>query len=196
MFHDGDADRKMYVIQAGRVRISKAVRDVDKTLVVLGPGELFGEMSILNNQPRPASTTVEEDARLLVIDPKNFEAMVRGNSEIAGRMVKKLAARLQEADDKIENLLLRDHNSRVVHFLATYARKHGKLTAEGTRLHLNVRELAAKIGTEFDSVNEVINKLLRVKLVKVESNAVVIHDLPRLREFLEFLEIKQTFGNI
>lgn len=196
LFHDGDAGREMYVIQSGRVRISKAVRDVDKTLVVLGPGEFFGEMSILNNQPRSATATVEEGAKLLVIDPKTFEAMVRGNAEIAVRMIKKLAARLQEADEQIENLLLRDHNSRVVHFLATYARKHGKPTAEGTSLQLSVRELASKIGMEFDTVNEVVNKLLRAKLVHVDSNSLMIHDLARLREFLEFLEMKEKFGDI
>src|SRR6185503_19357490 len=102
-----------------------------KTLVVLGPGEFFGEMSILNNQVRSATATVEEDAKLLVIDPKTFEAMVRGNAEIAVRMIKKLAARLQEADEQIEILLLRDHNSRVVHFIAHLATKQGKPSSDG-----------------------------------------------------------------
>ena len=105
LFSEGDSGKEMFVIQSGKIRISKKVRDVEKTLVSLGPGEFFGEMSILNNKPRSATATVEEPAKLLVIDPKTFEAMVRGNAEIAVRMIKKLSARLQEADDQIENLL-------------------------------------------------------------------------------------------
>ncbi|HET6346752.1 MAG TPA: Crp/Fnr family transcriptional regulator [Myxococcota bacterium] len=196
LFRDGDSGREMFVIQAGKVRISKSVRDVDKTLVVLGPGEFFGEMSILNNQPRSATATVDDDAKLLVIDPKTFEAMVRGNAEIAVRMIKKLAARLQEADEQIENLLLRDHNSRVVHFLAHHATKHGKQEADGVAIELNLKDLAAKIGLEVDPVNEVINKLLRAKLVKITEKGVTVHDIAKLREFLGFLEMKEKFGDV
>ena len=196
LFHDREPGKEMFVIQTGKVRISKTVRDVEKTLVVLGPGEFFGEMSILNNQPRSAQATIEEDAKLLVIDPKTFEAMVRGNAEIAVRMIKKLATRLQETDEQIENLLLKDHNSRVVHYLAYIAGKQGKTGPDGVELDLTVKELAAKIGIDLDPVNEVINKLLRGKLVKLTEKGVVVHDVAKLREFLEFLEMKEKFGDV
>ena len=62
---------------------------------IMEPGEFFGEMAILNNEPRTASAIVEEDSQLLVIDPKTFEAMIKGNSEIALRMIKKLSQRLK-----------------------------------------------------------------------------------------------------
>ena len=84
------------------------MRDIEKILAILGPGEFFGEMAIISNKPRNATAVVEETARLLVIDPKTFEGMIRGNSEIAVRMIKKLAERLSEADAQIENLLLSD----------------------------------------------------------------------------------------
>lgn len=186
----------MFVIQSGKVRISKTVRDVEKTLVVLGPGEFFGEMSILNNQPRSATATVDEDAKVLVIDPKTFEAMVRGNAEIAVRMIKKLAARLQEADEQIENLLLKDHNSRVVHFLAHLASKQGRQGADGIEIDIAVKELAAKIGLDLDPVNEVCNKLFAAKLIKITEKGVVVHNIAKLREFLEFLEMKEKFGDV
>ncbi len=196
LFREGDSGKEMYVIQSGRVRISKKVRDVEKTLVSLGAGEFFGEMSILNNKPRSASATVEDPAKLLVIDPKTFEAMVRGNAEIAVRMIKKLAARLQEADDQIENLLLKDHNSRVVHILAHLASKQGKQTDEGIAVDIAVKDLAGKIGLEVEPVNEVLNKLIRAKLLKITGTGVVIQDVSKLREFLEFLEMKEKFGDI
>lgn len=196
LFKDGDSGREMFVIQSGKVRISKTVREVEKTLVVLGAGEFFGEMSILNNQPRSATATIEEDAKVLIIDPKTFEQMVRNNAEIAVRMIKKLAARLQEADEQIENLLLRDHNSRVVHYLASLAAKQGKQETDGIGVDLNLKDLAGKMGLESEHIDDVVNKLQRAKLIKLTDKGLVIFDVAKLRAFLEFLEMKEKFGDI
>src|SRR4029077_14447565 len=112
LFREGEPGKEMFVLQSGRVAISKKVRDVEKVLATLGPGEFFGEMSIISNKPRNASATVADDAKLLVIDPQTFESMIRGNSEIAVRLIKKLADRLSEADAQIENLMHADPTSR------------------------------------------------------------------------------------
>lgn len=196
LFRDGEPGKEMFVVQSGKVKIHKNVRDVEKTLAILGAGEFFGEMSILNNKPRSASATIEEPARVLVIDPKTFEAMVRGNAEIAVRLIKKLANRLQETDEQIENLLLRDHNSRVVHFLSHIAVKQGTQTADGLQLEISIKEIAAKIGLDVDPVNEVMNKLIRARLIKLTDNGLIIQDVGKMREFLEFLEMKEKFGDI
>jgi CRP/FNR family transcriptional regulator, cyclic AMP receptor protein len=196
VFREGETGKEMYVIQSGKVRISMTVRGVEKTLVVLGAGEFLGEMAILNNKPRSATATIDEDAKLLVIEPKTFEAMVRGNAEIAVRMIKKLSQRLQEADDQIENLLLRDHNSRVVHFLTHSATRLGKQMPDGVAIDITVKDLAGKIGLDPEPVNDVLNKLIRAKLLRITETGVVIHDVSKLREFLEFLEMKEKFGNI
>jgi CRP/FNR family transcriptional regulator, cyclic AMP receptor protein len=195
LFKDGEPGKEMFVIQSGKVRISKEMRGVEKTLVVLGAGAFFGEMSILNNKPRSATATVEEEAKLLVIYPKTFEAMVRGNAEIAIRMIKTLAQRLQETDEQIENLLLKDHNSRVVHFLCHQA-KRGSQQPDGVLVELGVKELAAKIGLDLEPVNEVISKLMRAKLLRIVDNGLIVHDVNKLREFLEFLEMREKFGDI
>ncbi len=196
LFHEGEDGKVMYVVQSGKIRISKIVRDVEKTLIILGPGEFFGEMSILNNNPRSATASIEEDAKLLVIDPKTFEAMVRGNAEIAIRLIKKLSARLQDADEQIENLLLKDHNSRVVHYLAFIASKFGSPVDTGIALDLAVKDLAGKVGLEIDPVNDVLNKLIRAKLLTLTDSGLVIHDVTKMKEFLEFLEMKEKFGDI
>ena len=148
LFHEGERGDEMYVIQSGRVQISMQVRGIDRTLSVLEPGEFLGEMALLNNKPRSATATVLEEARLLVIDEKTFEAMIRGNSEIALRMIKKLAARLQEADDQIENLLLKDNNSKVVHALTRMIRA-GKPVPGGVLVETTVQALATKVGLVF-----------------------------------------------
>jgi len=141
LFREGEPGMEMYVIQAGKVNITKTVRETEKILATLGAGEFFGEMSILNHKPRSAGAVVAEDAKLLVIDPKTFEAMIRGNVEIAVRLIKKLSDRLQEADEQIENLLLRDPNSRVVHHLWQAALKRGKETPQGKLVTVNLNEL-------------------------------------------------------
>src|SRR5262249_17963358 len=113
LFREGEQGKEMFVIQTGKVTISRKVRDLDTNLAVLGPGELFGEMAIISNRPRNATATISEDAKILVIDHKTFEAMIRGNAEIAVRIIKQLAERLSEADVQIESLLM-DPRSRIV----------------------------------------------------------------------------------
>jgi CRP-like cAMP-binding protein len=193
VFKEGDTGNEMYVIQSGKVNITKKAREVEKVLVTLGPGAFFGEMAIINQKPRSASAVVLEEARLLVIGPKTFDAMIRGNSEIAVRMIKILAQRLQEADEQIENLMLRDHNSRVVHCLTHLAAK-GRQVPGGTLVEVDAEGLAHKIGLEGPQVTEVLGKLLRAKLLREHEGGLLIYDVTRLREFLEFLEMKEKFG--
>jgi len=196
VFREGDVGNEMYVIQSGKVDITKRSREVEKVLVTLGPGAFFGEMAIINNKPRSASAIVVEDARLLVIGPKTFDAMIRGNSEIAVRMIKILAQRLQAADEQIENLLIKDANSRVVHFLTHLAAK-GKQVAGGTLVEVSAADLATKIGLKTSEVEEVLSKLLKARLIRADeqAGAFLVHDVNRLREFLEFLEMKEKFGD-
>ena len=124
LFREGDPGGDMYVVNRGKVSISARVGAVEKVLSTLGQGEFLGEMSILNGAPRSATATCVEDCLLLVVDARTFETMVRASSEIAVRMIKKMAGRLAEADRQIENLLLRDARARVVHFVSGEASRH------------------------------------------------------------------------
>lgn len=196
LFREGERGEEMFVIQAGKVQVSMKVRGVEKVLSVLQPGEFFGEMAILNSKPRSATAVVAEDAKLLVIDTKTFEAMIRGNSEIALRMIKKLSARLQEADDQIENLLLKDHNSKIVHALVRLTETAGTPVERGTFVRILPEELGSKVGLHVDRVNEVVAKLTKAKIVSANKDGLVVHDAGRLKKFLEFLEMKEQFGDI
>ena len=183
----------MFVIQGGRVIISKAVGDVEKVLCTLGQGEFFGEMSILCDRPRSATATVAEDAKILVIDPKTFEAMVRSNAEVAIRMIKTLAERLQAADDQISNQLFQDGSSRIVHYLATAAARAARADAQ-VRLSVTGEQLPALVGVEPAQVEEVLLKLQRARIIALEADGIVIPEVAKLRHFLEFLQMKVRFG--
>jgi CRP-like cAMP-binding protein len=196
LFREGEPGKEMYVLQAGRIAISKQVRDVEKVLAILGPGEFFGEMAIISNKPRNASAKVEEDARLLIIDPRTFEAMIRGNSEIAVRMIKKLAERLSEADAQIENLLLSDPNSRVVHHLLTVCQGRGRPTEEGIEVDFPVRDLPRELGVGEPAIRYLLHRLERSGLVESSGDRVLVRDTARLFDFLRYLEMKWKFGDL
>lgn len=194
IFREGEPGREMYVIQAGRVTISKRVGAVEKVLSTLGQGEFFGEMAIVSRRPRSATATCEDDARLLVVDPATFEAMVRSNAEIAVRMIQQLAERLREADDLISNMLLRDAASRVVHFLATQAERAAR-GAGPVRLAVRREALAALVGVDAAQADGALEKLLRARIVALEDGAIVVSDPAKLHHLLEFLEMRSPLGD-
>ncbi len=195
LFREGEPGREMFVVQQGRVTISKKVGEVEKILAAMGPGEFLGEMSILNNRPRSATATCAEDSKILVIDAKTFEAMIRGNAEIAIRMIKKLADRVAEANEQIENLLLADVSSRVVHYLATTAEKVARGPA-GHELGFPSGEVAARVGVRPEQAAAILGKLAAAGILQVRTEGLLVTDVAKLRQFLEFLQMKAHFEDI
>jgi CRP/FNR family transcriptional regulator, cyclic AMP receptor protein len=195
LFREGEAGKEMYVLQAGQVLITKKVRDTEKTLAVLGPGEFFGEMALISNKPRNATATVAEAARLLVIDPKTFEGMIRGNAEIAVRMIKKLAERLSEADAQIETLLLADPGSRVVHHLLSACQTRGRAVEEGVEIDLQLKELSRLTGVGESGVKSLLERLERSGLLERAGDRLTVRDTARLDEYLHYLEMRWKFGD-
>src|SRR5437588_91851 len=92
LFREGDKGDKMYVIRSGKVKIVKHIADSDITLAVLGTGEFFGEMALLEGLPRSAEATVAEDALLIEVEGPAFDTLVRKNGEIAVRLMRRLSA--------------------------------------------------------------------------------------------------------
>jgi CRP/FNR family transcriptional regulator, cyclic AMP receptor protein len=196
LFHEGDEGAEMYIIQTGKVRITRRVGGQEMELAVLPTGEFFGEMAIVNDRPRSATATVVEEALLLVIDSHTFEAMIRGSAEIAMRMIKKIADRLEQANRQIEMLLYREPNHRMVHFLREEAQQAGRPHAAGIAVRLNERQIADKVGLHLDEVRQVLGRLELAKLItrSPDGSAVVIAEVGKLQEFLDFLEMKERFG--
>ena len=189
LFREGEPGREMYVVQQGKVVISKRVGAVEKVLSALGPGEFLGEMSILNAQPRSATATCAEESRLLVIDGATFESMVRGSPEIALRLVRALAGRLREADRQIENLLLRDARARVVHFVSGEASRH-----PGAPLDLSPGDLATRLDVDARQAADVVRTLERSGLLAGSEGAWTVPDPDRLRHFLDLLQLDPRPG--
>jgi CRP-like cAMP-binding protein len=105
LFREGDEGEEMYIIQTGKVAIKKQVKDGDTTLAVLEKGDFFGEMAILERQPRSATAEVVEEGDLIVISGEIFGDMIKANPEIAVRMLRKYSIRLRETNLRLERLM-------------------------------------------------------------------------------------------
>jgi CRP-like cAMP-binding protein len=193
LFREGDAGAEMFVIQSGKVRLTKRAAGGEFPIAVLGRGEFLGEMAILNNKPRTATATIVEDALCLVIDAKTLESMITKNAEIALRLVKKLAARLDSADALVQILMHPDPKARVLLGLKRHAETFGEQTEEGVWLDVAPATLAREVGAEPGQVDEVLLRLRRLRIASDESGAIVISDMGRLLEFLEFIEMPRRF---
>ena len=120
----------------------------------------------MNNEPRTATAEIDEETELLVIDPKTFESMIKGNSEIAIRMIKKLSERLKQADEQIENLMIKDNNSKVISTLAKLGENEGEPVEGGVKIKLTLKDLSMKTGLDPARAQEIVNKVIKVKLIK------------------------------
>ena len=191
LFHDGERGETMYVLQSGRVRVFKEVAGEQKTLALLGPGEFFGEMAILNDKPRTASAEVIEDARVLIINAQTFGSMVVQNAEIAVRLIRRLARRLDNANELIDILMHRDPRARVILGLAREAEYNGDLQDDGSILiPMDAKGLAQQVGLEPDDVAGVLERLDRLKIAYEGPQGFIVPDVMRLHEFLDFLKTR------
>lgn len=206
LFEEGQPGDYMYVVQSGEVEIRRQVGETERVLAVLTPGDFLGEMAILNARPRSATAVVRAPARLVVIEGKTFEAMLRARPEIALRIIKTLAMRLESANQQVELLLLPTPNHRVVQCLRHFADEQillaGAAVNPGTAILVprRVEDIAGRVGLPVHEVIEVIDRLRGSGLVLlaqdagIEGDGFIVPEVGRLLEFLEFLNLKDRFG--
>jgi CRP-like cAMP-binding protein len=118
LFQEGDLGTEMYIVQEGRVEITKRIEGAEKVLAVLEKGDFFGEMSVLEDIPRTASARALEDTRLVQVNGSTFDHMLRSNPEIAVRMMRKLSRRLRETDLKLARALGREFSNEALEVTA------------------------------------------------------------------------------
>ena len=199
LFREGDEGNDMYVIQSGTVEIQRTIGDRKRTLAILPAGEFFGEMAIINDRPRSATAMVRGAAKLLVIDRDTFESMLRGKTEIAVRMIKTMASRLERANQQTELLLLKDSNHRVVQCLRRLAEDSEPNGSGAIFVAVSHEEIAARVALAPEDVLDILQRLAMARLVVHAGEAglgedgYLIPEVGRLLEFLEFLELKDRF---
>jgi CRP-like cAMP-binding protein len=206
LFEEGQPGDYMYVVQSGEVEIRRQVGETERVLAVLVAGDFLGEMAILNARPRSATAVVRSNARLLVIEGKTFEAMLRARPEIALRIIKALALRLENANQQVELLLLPTPNHRVVQCLRHMAEEQialaGTPVNPGTAILVpkRVEDIALRVGLPVHEVIDVVDRLRASRLVLlaedagIDGDGFIVPEVGRLLEFLEFLNLQDRFA--
>jgi CRP-like cAMP-binding protein len=203
LFEEGQPGHVMYIVVAGEIEIRRRLGHGDRVLAVLGDGEFFGEMAILSGRPRSATAVTRSAARLLVIDGTTFEAMLRARPEIALRLIKSLAARLEATNQHVELLLLPTADHRVVQCLRHMADEQIQLAASlsvvpqlaaGTAIFVprKAEDIAARVGLPVAEVDDVIGRLRDARLVLLARDVGLDGDgfvMPEVGRLLEFLEL-------
>lgn len=194
LFREGDRGEKMYVIRSGKVNIWKHISESEVSLAVLGPGEFFGEMALLEGLPRSASATVVADALLIEVAQPAFETLVHKNGEIAVRLMKRLSSRLREADRKIQALMSRSGAARALSLVRTLAEAPDR---KGRRLlppELSPAKLIARVGLSGEEGRRVEKSFERCGLlVPAEGDRWAAGPDRLLNDFLLYVELQEQY---
>lgn len=183
VFRQGDPGGSMYVIRAGKARVLKESRGRQRMVTTLGPGDFFGEMAVVTGRPRSATVEIVEDAELLKVPADKLQEMVVGTGEVAIRLIRHLADRLEHANRFIDVLLEDDMTARVVLEL-----QEALQDAEGSAApDLTDKQIALKLGVDKNDVRGALRRLTRVGVLEVSDGFVLIKDHARLSEFLDFI---------
>jgi CRP-like cAMP-binding protein len=138
IFKEGDTGNLMYVILEGEIEILKSVAGSHKTLSILGKGEFFGEMSLLDDSPRSATAMCSQEAKLLVMSDDQLDSYISSNPDFAVKMIRNLARRLRGANKLIEQALAGNSTRTVFEGLVEFAREKGIESTLGRRVNISV----------------------------------------------------------
>ncbi len=137
IFNEGDTGKIMYIIARGEVEIWKSTKQGRKVLMELGPGSIFGEMSLIDDFPRSASAEAKKQCSLLMIDEKNFDDMVMNNPTFGLKLIRILAQRLRNANEQIYDLITKDRKNQLLSEMAVFAKEYGQKTFRGYSVNVN-----------------------------------------------------------
>lgn len=184
IFHRGDPGEVMYVIRAGKVKIALTSPDGQEvSLALLGPGEYFGELALLDGQPRSADAEALEAAETYWLRRSDFISAVMHHPAIAIQVMTVLARRLRTTDEMVQDLLFLDVHGRVAKKLIDLTQTHGVRTPEGIRIEMRLTqgELAAMVGASRESVNKVMGYLTAKGYIHTDRHRTTVARLAELR---------------
>ena len=184
IFHRDDPGQVLYVIRHGKVKIYITSPDGQEvSLAVFGPGEYFGELALLDGQPRSASAIAIEPAETFALQRNDFINAVMRHPRIAVQVMHVLSHRLRQTDAMIEDLLFLDVHGRVAKKLLELAELHGERTADGIRIDMRLTqgELAAMVGASRESVNKVMGYFTDKRFLTTDKYRITITRLADLR---------------
>jgi CRP/FNR family cyclic AMP-dependent transcriptional regulator len=171
----GDPTDSLYIVLSGRLKVMMSDEDGKEVILsILGPGEFFGEMGLIDDAPRSASVVAIEACELLAINRRDFKKCLAENFEMAMAVMRGLVRRLREADRKIGSLALLDVYGRVARLLLDMAE-----TVDGQKMvtkRLPKQDIAKMIGASREMVSRVMKDLQVGGFIEMRGSTIVLRD--------------------
>lgn len=183
LFHEGDAGDRLYVVTEGKIKLSHASGDGrESVLMVLGPGDMFGELSLFDPGPRTATAVAVTDSQVLGLGNTDLNPWLVGRPEVAQKLLQALAHRLRRTNETMSDLVFADVPGRVAKALLELGEKFGVKTEAGIYVHhdLTQEELAQLVGASRETVNKALADFVSRGWLKLETRSVELLDLERL----------------
>jgi CRP/FNR family transcriptional regulator, cyclic AMP receptor protein len=173
LFEDDPGDA-LYVVAQGQVKVVLIGEDGREVILsVMGEGEFFGEMALIDDEPRSAHVIAMEDSSLLVIRREDFQDLLKQTPGIALMLLRELSRRLRRADDKVGSLVLLDVNGRVAQLLLELADEAG---SDRITRRLTHHTIAQMIGSSRETVSRTMRELVDKGSITVSRREIQIRD--------------------
>jgi CRP/FNR family transcriptional regulator, cyclic AMP receptor protein len=183
VFTEGEQGDTLFIVLSGKVKIGRRAADGrENMLSVMGPSDMFGELSLFDPGPRTATAVVLTDARLASLAHTSLRPWIKDRPEIAEQLLRVLARRLRRTNDALADLIFTDVPGRVAKALLELAQRFGTPEGDGVRVHhdLTQEELAQLVGASRETVNKALADFASRGWMRVDSRAVTLLDRERL----------------
>ena len=188
IFQKGDNGSSMMAVLRGRVRVSSVSSEgKEVTLNVINPGQVFGEIALLDGEPRSADCTAIEDTLLLVVERRQFLPYMTSNPDLTLRMIGVLCRKLRRASNALEELALFDLPGRLARVLLNLAQDYGRPDQGGTRIDLKLsqRDLSNLVASSRESVNKQLRAWRESGTVDLQNGYLVLCRPAELRRLTD-----------
>jgi CRP-like cAMP-binding protein len=183
LFREGDEGDQLYIVTEGKVKLGRTSADGrENLLAILGPGQMFGELSLFDPGPRSATVTAVTDTTFSSLSHEDLLRWLDGRPAVARGLLTQLAGRLRHANDVVADLVFSDVPGRVAKALLDLAERFGRTADDGVHVHhdLTQEELAQLVGASRETVNKALADFASRGWLRLEQRSVVILDVDRM----------------
>ena len=188
IFSESEPGSELYIIQKGRVKISKIVNNNEVLLAVLKAGDIFGEMAILENKPRSASAIAYDDVVMLAVNKANFARMIKDQPQLITRLTQLLSERIWFLYKQLANCVMKVPLGRLYDALLIQLEKNRIPIVRGKSytFDFGTKELINLVGLPIEEGNRVVRQLMENSKLKLIDNKIFISDINDVRQQTEY----------
>ena len=183
LFREGETEDRLYVVVAGKIKLGRSgSAGRENLLAVLGPGQMFGELSVFDPGPRSSTATAVTAVEIRTLEHDELMRWIEGHPEVARSLLAQLAGRLRRANDVVADLVFSDVPGRVAKQLLELARRFGDRKEDGVHVHhdLTQEELAQLVGASRETVNKALADFAARGWIRLEPRSVTLLDVERV----------------